>query len=63
MNPYELQLVNPKNGNEKTITIFADRAAAERAPDPDAYVQAVARPHMPAGFMGIMGRVRPVVLS
>jgi hypothetical protein len=57
---YELQLVNPKTGNEKTITVFADRAAAEASPDWQAFVQNVARPEIPAGYMPTWTGVREV---
>jgi hypothetical protein len=63
MTPYELQLVNPKTSEEKTITVLADRNAAEASPDWMAFVQAIAKPDIPAGFMCIMGRVREVVAS
>jgi hypothetical protein len=60
MTPFHVDLVDPKTGNEKTITIFADRAAAEASPDWTAFVQTVARPHIPAGMMPIWGRVHEV---
>jgi hypothetical protein len=60
MTLYELQLVDPKTSRERTITVLADREAAEASPDWMAFVQAIAKPQIPANFMCIMGRVREV---
>jgi hypothetical protein len=60
---YEVRLVNPKTNEERTVTVFADRTAAEGSPCLHTYVQTIARPDIPAGFMPISNGVRPVVLS
>jgi hypothetical protein len=60
---YEVRLVNPRTSEEKTVTVFADRTAAEAAPCFQTFVQAAARPDIPAGFMPIGNGVRPAALS
>jgi hypothetical protein len=60
MTPYELQCVNPKTSAEVTVTVLADREAAEASRDWMEFVQIAARSEIPTGFMPIMGRVREV---
>jgi hypothetical protein len=57
---YEVRLVNPRTSEEKTVTVFADRTAAQAAPCFQTFVQTIARPDIPSGFIPIGGGVRPV---
>jgi hypothetical protein len=61
---YEVDLVDPKTNEEKTIVVelpLDQRGAAEAMPIEQVYAQAFQ--NMPAGFMPIGGRVRPVTLQ
>jgi hypothetical protein len=61
---YEVTLVNPKTNEEKKIVVELSpdqRSAPKAIPIEQVYAQA--RQNMPAGFMPIAGRVRPVTLQ
>jgi hypothetical protein len=60
---YEVRLVNPKTNEERKIVVDADEALANASPSLQTYVQDVARPEMPAGFMPLGKGVRQVLLS
>jgi hypothetical protein len=62
---YEVDLVDPKTNEEKTIVVELLPEQAEGAKASSClqtYVQGVARINIPDGFMPIGGRVRPVTL-
>lgn len=60
---YEVALVNPKTGAQATMTVFADKGQAEASPCLQTYVQQIARPEIPAGFMPIGNGVKPATLQ
>jgi hypothetical protein len=58
---YAVRLVNPKTNREKTIVVDADEALANASPCLQTYVQDIARPEMPAGFMPCGNGVRALL--
>jgi hypothetical protein len=60
MTPYHVRLVNPRTSEERTMTVLANSVAAEAAPCFHTYVQEIARPDIPDGFIPIGSGVRPV---
>jgi hypothetical protein len=53
--------VNPRTSEERSIVVDADEARANAAPCLQSYVQDIARPEMPAGFMPIGLGVRALL--
>jgi hypothetical protein len=63
---YEVALVNPKTSEQKTIVVelSTDQAsAAKSSPCLNSFVQAIAWPDIPAGFLPVGNGVRPVTLQ
>jgi hypothetical protein len=63
---YEVALVNPSTSEQRKILVELSRqqaADAKAAPCLQAFVQAIARPEIPAGFMPLGNGVRPVTLQ
>jgi hypothetical protein len=63
---YQVEIVNPKTNEQKKITVelSPEQAdAAKASPCKMVFIQDLARPNMPDGFMPIGGRVNPVTLQ
>jgi hypothetical protein len=60
---YKVTIVNPRSGEESVIHVFAEKAAVDASPCGQTYVQTIARPEIPDGFLPIGNGVRPVVTS
>ena len=63
---FSVALVNPKTNEQRTITVSLSPeqiAAAKSSPCEQTYVQGVARPDIPDGFMPLGNGVRRVTLQ
>jgi len=56
---YEVALVNPKTNRTRKIVVSAEPPSATE--DLQNYVQTLARPNIPEGFMCLGGGVRPLL--